>query len=431
MLITPVVFWLRRSHSFVHLFLIGLLLKRTFSETLLSSVINNTLNQTERGFDVNLAESIHGHYTFSSRHDQCLTNEHVKDRMGCCLPNDVKHLYQVMVRNKKLHLFVKKGNATTTKEQIVSTKLPPIKSLIHNLRPIYNIPVEIIYVNSIQDIRTHCGNKYFNGTLHAVGRSSAGNIYHAIGDNLAPLISQIVLDYFLEPSLLHQPRMALSGFQPVNHEQPNKHLQMVQDIMTHKSMNLDEMNGMCFRRVIWGHGVHVLYYDTVVRLRRLTADFAHNFVMKRYNLAIPEEFRVDITYPSSSTSSNSTLKSIKTSTRHLSIVSPSQLFPNLQQQYSKEFDLLQGLKIVLFTRGNSGRGRSIQGEELIISALRKLGAKVASCCEFAVASLETQLAYAAHADVVSDNENDYTYSCSVFIIYLLLYIVLSLILIYL
>ena len=64
--------------------------------------------------------------------------------------------------------------------------------------------------------------------------------------------------------------------------------------------------------------------------------------------------------------------------------------------------VLSGLNVVFYTRGSSGTGRSMQGEELLL--LRRLaakGANVVFCCEFSLITIEQQLALALHADVVS------------------------------
>jgi hypothetical protein len=59
------------------------------------------------------------------------------------------------------------------------------------------------------------------------------------------------------------------------------------------------------------------------------------------------------------------------------------------------------LRVVLYTRGNSGRGRSIGNEQLLVQALESRGALVLHCCDFGRVSLEEQLYIAVNADVVS------------------------------
>lgn len=58
------------------------------------------------------------------------------------------------------------------------------------------------------------------------------------------------------------------------------------------------------------------------------------------------------------------------------------------------------LKIVIFTRGDSGFGRSLPGEVLLARGLREMGALVAICCNFDEISLAQQLGYGYHADAV-------------------------------
>jgi hypothetical protein len=58
------------------------------------------------------------------------------------------------------------------------------------------------------------------------------------------------------------------------------------------------------------------------------------------------------------------------------------------------------LKVVLFTRGSSGRSRSIGKEDLLIKALRQRGVDVVRCCDFTKVSLEQQLYYSLNADIL-------------------------------
>jgi hypothetical protein len=58
------------------------------------------------------------------------------------------------------------------------------------------------------------------------------------------------------------------------------------------------------------------------------------------------------------------------------------------------------LKALVYTRGNSGKGRTIQNEDMIARALQSRGAQVFICCNFANTSLEQQLYYALHADII-------------------------------
>lgn len=58
------------------------------------------------------------------------------------------------------------------------------------------------------------------------------------------------------------------------------------------------------------------------------------------------------------------------------------------------------LNIIVYTRGNSGKGRTMRDEGLIVNALQRHGANAFLCCNFANTSLEQQLYYAYQADVI-------------------------------
>lgn len=183
-----------------------------------------------------------------------------------------------------------------------------------------------------------------------------------------------------------------------------------------------QVNGMCFRRVVWGHGPHVLYQDTTVALRRLTAEFARKLVFKFYNISYPTVF-----WSNSNSSgrpgafkNNLTSWQVKqpapSTTAALQIENKIVLYGGAEGKQQPNPDLvpvtmtgaatvdrgpLSGLNIVFYTRGNSGTGRSMQGEELLLRRLAAEGANVVYCCEFSLITIEQQLALALHADVVS------------------------------
>lgn len=90
------------------------------------------------------------------------------ERIGCCYPNDVKVLYNVMILNKKLVLH-------SSKTQIEVPRVPPVKSLHAQKLTDFNLPIS----TEIGPFPTRSCKHYFNGTLHVVGRSTALNVYHA------------------------------------------------------------------------------------------------------------------------------------------------------------------------------------------------------------------------------------------------------------
>lgn len=169
------------------------------------------------------------------------------------------------------------------------------------------------------------------------------NLFHfviIVGDNFAPLASQIVMDAFLAPQFLHLPRLALVGFQPgftgVNENVGVLHLHLLRHLMTDGYTTVDQLDGTCFSRIAWGHGAHLLYYDTLVVLRRLVAEFSRKFVTQFFNLSTPQVFlRSNNSFRASTT--------IQTNGLH-------PMFDRLMKNGKP-------LNVVLFSRGNSGRGR--------------------------------------------------------------------------
>lgn len=58
------------------------------------------------------------------------------------------------------------------------------------------------------------------------------------------------------------------------------------------------------------------------------------------------------------------------------------------------------LRIVLYTRGDKGVGRSIANEKLLLDTLNSYGAQAVSCCDYSKATVDEQISYAYHADVI-------------------------------
>ena len=178
---------------------------------------------------------------------------------------------------------------------------------------------------------------------------------------------------------------------------------------------------MCFSRVVWGHGPHVLYQDTTVALRRLTAEFARKLVFKFYNISFPSVFWLNATTGSGSPvafRTNLTSWQVQQSTASVTAALQSDrkiaLYGGAEGDSNKQPNSgpvpvvavtdrgpLYGLNVVFYTRGSSGSGRSMQGEDLLLRRLAAEGANVVYCCEFSLITIEQQLALALHADVVS------------------------------
>lgn len=88
----------------------------------------------------------------------------------CCSPTDTRHIYNVLIEDRKLIFFVKKGSSKPV------AVLPPVMSTKRQSHINFNLPIE--YREGPLEPDRHC-KRYFNGTLHVPGRSTVHNIYHA------------------------------------------------------------------------------------------------------------------------------------------------------------------------------------------------------------------------------------------------------------
>ena len=111
-----------------------------------------------------------------------------------------------------------------------------------------------------------------------------------------------------------------------------------------------------------------MFFDGFIFLRRLVTKFARRFVAAMYNLQVPKAFSL----PSTSKGGGS-------------LVNPDN----------------SPLRVVLFTRGSSGRGRSMKGEDKLVQGINNAGGLAVLCCDYDKTSLEEQLSFAYYADAVS------------------------------
>lgn len=280
--------------------------------------------------------------------------------LGCCKPDNVKIMENVMVKNGEFHVNGKLNL------KYKDTSLPPLYSRYD--RQVSTFSMKVVVDNQLV-IPQGC-KSYFNGTLHVSSRGTIHNLFHALNDNILPIVAQIVTDMVMWPEAANWPRMGLVGFQiPAQHrsrasEQSLPHLLLFNELFNGGTVAVNDANGMCFRRVIWGLGLRLHYVDAMVVLRRLTADFARALAIRAYNPPIPPAFRV------------------------------------LQQQ--RKGDLVvdgKPLNVLLVSRGSQGTGRTIQNEQLILSKLSEAGASVALLGDNR-GNLTNQLSLALHSNVI-------------------------------
>lgn len=142
-------------------------------------------------------------------------------------------------------------------------------------------------------------------------------------------------------------------------------------------------------------------------MRRVTSDFTRKFVTTFYNIPEPEPF-----------------KQVHQRHKKPHVVISKEVArsneddeepPPESHYYKSDYDarrametksderfLIDGhpLRLTLYTRGDSGRGRSMQGENKLIDALNSLGISAVMCCDFSSSTMEDQIGYAYYADAV-------------------------------
>lgn len=201
--------------------------------------------------------------------------------------------------------------------------------------------------------------------------------------------------------------------------------------------------------MVWGPGPNVFYSDQRVALRRAVADFARNQVKHEYGMetGIPTEFAVTPpSYPpftshydrkrarqqarrpppkkkpphkpsphrahsSSAPSGKRLLGNIEhhalpgdvSQVRTLSPTHSNTVWGSSITQLppGKTSAGVTPLRVVLYSRGNEGT-RSLKLEsDLMIAIAHKFEAYTAICCDFSKATMQQQISYAYHADIVS------------------------------
>lgn len=175
----------------------------------------------------------HNSEIFSMCNRLQFNHEHEYDlyRFSCCAPTEVRHLYNVMIADRKI-IYYNKDKI----EPNHHLSVPKIKSM--RLQQAYYFNMDI--VESEQDFQINRCKSYFNGTLHVIGRGTVKNVYHSIADNFIPVVTQIMEDYILDPEFLFLPRIQLMGFQP-NDPTAVPHIRMIDKLMTGGSITADEV----------------------------------------------------------------------------------------------------------------------------------------------------------------------------------------------
>lgn len=102
----------------------------------------------------------------------------------------------------------------------------------------------------------------------------------AVNDNVLPLLSQVVQDYYLYPEFAYAPRARLVGH-AVAGGKVVPHVGILAKAVP-TTFHLDKLHGACFQRVIWGSGLRLIYNHVLGRLRRESMDLLRAVVMMGY-----------------------------------------------------------------------------------------------------------------------------------------------------
>lgn len=294
----------------------------------------------------------------SSRYPDGGTEDDVKNRVGCLNPDDTRHIFNAMVSLKKLVLF--KGSDMAIPGGEESLHIPSIDSVIrtvgHSAKPVTSTIV--LKSGDTFQSNPHC-KRYFQGTLHVIGLQAPTNVYHTISDNYIPMITQILTDAYTQSPYLKKPRMAvihkvsaISG----------GHFHLQSRLYSGGVHKWAELDGTCFERIVWGRGPHAIFHFHMAKQRRMASDFARIHASMLFDLQAPALWR---------------------------------------EEAKAETQGVKGMKVVLYTRGESGQGRSLANEAIIIQTLQQAGVRAVKCCDYVASnSVATQLSLAYHADVL-------------------------------
>jgi hypothetical protein len=144
------------------------------------------------------------------------------------------------------------------------------------------------------------------------------------------------------------------------------------------------ISGTCFDRIVYGMGPHAMYPNEFTTIRRLASEFARRQAQKMYSLQVPQAWMNG-----------------NTAFAHLSTTDA---IPDngvtVKDAYKRGAAPLK-LRIVFFSRGPSGKGRTISHEQLAITEMLKAGHQVIYFYDYKrVDSLEAQLSLAYHCDII-------------------------------
>jgi len=203
----------------------------------------------------------------------------------------------------------------------------------------------------------------FDGTLHVQNRHLPHVLFHMLNDNMLPILAHAILDAYYFPEYAYKPRWFLKA------PKDGKAIPHYEDLFL-KAMDgiptLEDLDGICIRRVIWGKAFTMYHNHIFVALRRQTGDLLKRTIELMYPTTVPSYFIArDVSKPV--------------------VLSPK----------------TGGLNILIMSRfGQPGRNILPPGEEKLKENLEKLGHHTKICCDFKSMGFGEQFGMWAHTDVI-------------------------------
>lgn len=168
----------------------------------------------------------------------------------------------------------------------------------------------------------------------------------AVNDNLFPLMGQLLMDIYYAPDFLQLPRAHLTNLAPAQERMLTidevPHNELLKSLLSEEVDWKSEQHNLCVRRVVFGVGSRLMYHHLLRRMRHEVGDLIHLYAKHYY-------------------------------CHHAAKSSPSRgdHFSRICSGTAKKTTSSK-LKLVIYSRGNTGKRRSIANEDLLVNRLQQL-----------------------------------------------------------
>ena len=120
--------------------------------------------------------------------------------------------------------------------------------------------------------------KSFHGTVHVIGAHTVGNLFHALNDNIIPVLSLFILDKYFNSEFLHLPRILVLAPGASLDRGAVPHLKILKDLFI-EVMPWSDMKELCATRVVWGSYLRPFYNPSAAVLNRLSTDLLRELAL--------------------------------------------------------------------------------------------------------------------------------------------------------